>query len=190
VPGASFAPKSNWRPPVPNKTLEAYKAAVRYDLATRPLAKDYNHNLTREQWRALNELTTKPDIIIKKADKGSAVVLMNTTDYLREGLRQLQDRKFYKLMDHDPTELYASEIDQVLLEMRGNNLITTKNYEYLKPQNCKEGRFYMLPKIHKKGAQCCPICSTVGHPTNKISQFVDAYLKRYVPHTKYYIKDH
>jgi hypothetical protein len=43
----------------------------------------------------LNELTTKPDIIIKKADKGSAVVVMNTTDYLREGLRQLQDRKFY-----------------------------------------------------------------------------------------------
>jgi hypothetical protein len=47
----------------------------------------------------------------------------------------------------------------------------------------------MLPKIHKKGAQGRPICSTVGHPTNKISQFVDAYLKKYVPHTKYYIKD-
>jgi hypothetical protein len=100
--------------------------AVRYDLATRPLTKDYNHNLTREQWQALDELTTKPDIIITKADKGSAVVVMNTTDYLREGLRQLQDRKFYKLLEHDPTEQYASEIDQVLLEMRGNNLITPK----------------------------------------------------------------
>jgi hypothetical protein len=59
--------------------------------------------------------------------KGSAVVVMNTTDYLREGLRQLQDRKFFKLLDHDPTEQHASEIDQVLLEMRGSNLITTKN---------------------------------------------------------------
>jgi hypothetical protein len=73
--------------------------------------------------------------------------------------------------------------------MRGNNLITSKNYEYLRPQNCKEGRFYMLPKIHKKGAQGRPICSTMGHQTNKICQFVDAYLKKYVPHTKYYIKD-
>jgi hypothetical protein len=92
-------------------------------------------------------------------------------------------------LDHDPTEEYAKEIDQVLLEMRANDLITSKNYDYLKPHKCKEGRFYMLPKIHKKGAQGRPICSTVEHPTNRISQFVDAYLKRYVPNTRYYIKD-
>jgi hypothetical protein len=90
---------------------------------------------------------------------------MNTTDYLREGLRQLQDRKFYKLLDHDPSEHYASEFDQVLLEMRGNNLITAKNYEYLRPQNCKEGRFYMLvnlPKIHKKVHRATPSAAQWG----------------------------
>jgi hypothetical protein len=80
--GTKFAPKSNWRPPIPNKTLEAYRLAVRNDLTTCPLPKDYNRNLSKEQWKALTDLCANPDIIIKKADKGSAVVLMNTTDYL------------------------------------------------------------------------------------------------------------
>jgi hypothetical protein len=184
-----FAPKSIWRPPITNKTLEAYRLAVRNDLATCPLPKDYNKNLSIEQTKALTDLCANPDIIIKKADKGSTVVVMNTTDYLREGLRQLQDKKFYKLLDHDPTEDYAREIDQVLLEMRANDLITSKNYDYLKPYKCEEGRFYMLKKIHKTGAQRRPICSTVGHPTNRISQFVDENLKRYVPNTRYCIND-
>ena len=37
------------------------------------------------------EQRKNPEIVIKKADKGSAVVIMNTTDYLREGYRQLRD---------------------------------------------------------------------------------------------------
>jgi hypothetical protein len=73
--------------------------------------------------------------------------------------------------------------------MRALGVIKPKNYDYLKPENCRRGRFYMLPKIHKKGAPGRPICSSVGHPTNKISQFVDHYLKNYVPKTRYYIKD-
>jgi hypothetical protein len=39
---------------------------------------------------------------------------MNTTDYLREGLRQLQDPQFYKKLDNDPTQVFAEEINQVL----------------------------------------------------------------------------
>jgi hypothetical protein len=34
-----------------------------------------------------------------------------------------------------------------------------------------------------------PICSSEGHPTNRISQFIDHYLKNYVPKNRYYIKD-
>ena len=36
------------------------------------------------------------DIIIKPADKGSAVVVLNKKDYIAEGMRQLSDTKFYK----------------------------------------------------------------------------------------------
>ena len=52
----------------------------------------------------LDELRKNPEIILKKADKGSAVVVMNTTDYLREGYRQLSDPKFYQKLKEDPTQ--------------------------------------------------------------------------------------
>jgi hypothetical protein len=67
---------------------------------------------------------------------------MNTTDYIIEGLRQLGDPLFYKELDHDPTQQFANEIDLVLKDMLGLNLITNKNYDFLSLKNCTRGRFY------------------------------------------------
>ena len=47
----------------------------------------------------------------------------------------------------------------------------------------------MLPKIHKKGVPGRPICSSVHHPTSRISKLVDEHIKGYVPQTKSYIRD-
>ena len=44
---------------------------------------------------AIEELKNNKEIIIKPADKGSAVVVKNTGDYIKEGLRQLSDENFY-----------------------------------------------------------------------------------------------
>ena len=55
------------------------------NLLNSKVKKCHQHNLTKEQWKGLMELRKNPEIVIKKADKGSAVVIMNTTDYLREG---------------------------------------------------------------------------------------------------------
>ena len=43
----------------------------------------YN-NLTKQQWKGPKELRVNTEIVIKKADKGSAIEIMNTTDYLKE----------------------------------------------------------------------------------------------------------
>ena len=37
----------------------------------------------------------------------------------------------------------------------------------------KAGRFYILSKIHKEGNPGRPIISSNGHPTERISEFVD-----------------
>ena len=100
---------------------------------------------------SLRELSENPEIVIKKADKGSAVVVMNTTDYLREGYRQLSHPKFYTKIGHDSTEQVAINVTKTLTLMKEKGLISDKNFEHLNPVNCTEARFYMLPKIHKKG---------------------------------------
>ena len=81
---------------------------------------------------------------------------MNTTDYLREGYQQLMDNKFYTKINHDPTTEVSEKITQKLIQMKVKGLIREKNLEFLKPQNCKHGQFYLLPKIHKKVSQVDP----------------------------------
>ena len=135
------------------------------------------------------ELKSNPEIVIKKADKGSAVVVMNTTDYLREGYRQLSDRNFYIKIREDPTEKISEKICKVLIEIKNLKLITEKNFEFPNIKNLTAGRFYLLPKIHKKQVPGRPICSPIGHPTCNRSKFVAAHIKGYVPQTKSYVRD-
>ena len=73
--------------------------------------------------------------------------------------------------------------------MRAKGLITEDNFGHLSIDNFSEGRFYLLPKIHKKGVPGRSICSSVNHPTRGISKFVDEHIKGYVPLTKSYIRD-
>jgi len=51
-------------------------------------------NLTAEEVRALTELANNKHIV-KPADKGSAIVIMDREQYIWEGYRQLNDPKYY-----------------------------------------------------------------------------------------------
>ena len=98
-----FKNKSTWRPNPPNKTLDSFKRAFKMNLLECRLHKKGNQNLTKEERSGIRDLQNNPHIVIKKADKGSATVIMNTTDYLREGYRQLNDKDFYTKLKEDPT---------------------------------------------------------------------------------------
>ena len=77
--------------------------------------------------------------MIKKADKGSAVVVMNTIDYLREGYRQLSDANFYTPLNNDPTHMVSDKITQTLISMKNKGLISEDNLDHLSPVNCTIG---------------------------------------------------
>ena len=48
-------------------------------------------NLTKNQTDPLQQLSQRDDIIITKADKGEAVVIIDVYDYMREVNRQLNN---------------------------------------------------------------------------------------------------
>lgn len=60
-------------------------------------------NLSKAEKRAIRELQNNPDIIIKNAYRGSAIVMVDKDDYIEEGLGQLNDIEFYKHVDFDHT---------------------------------------------------------------------------------------
>ena len=46
----------------------------------------------------------------------------------------------------------------------------------------------MLPKVHKSVIPGRSICSSIDHPTNRISSFIDEHIEQYVPLTKSYVR--
>ena len=75
-----FSLPSNW---VPTNLPPAVTALVEFDelaLAKATPTPPAHQNLIRAECQALKELKSRCDIIIKPADKGSAVVIMNVKD--------------------------------------------------------------------------------------------------------------
>ena len=146
-------------------------------------------NLTPVEGTALQNLRSNEDIIIKPADKGSAVVDMDKSAYIREAERQLSDDRFDNKSDKDPTKQFSDEITNELNNMYDYGYIDEKTLKYSIPDSPKPGRFYLLPKIHKANNPGRPIVSANGHPTEKISEFVDFHLRQHVEALPSFIKD-
>ena len=60
-------------------------------------------NLIKEDYKAIRFLNKNKDIIIKPADKGSAIVILEKQSYINEGQRQLHNTQFYEETDSDLT---------------------------------------------------------------------------------------
>ena len=128
----------------------------------------YQRHLTREEQQALQDLRTYDDIIIKQADKGSAVVVMDKEAYVQAAMRQLTDKEIYQPLPNDPTSAMIKKVNQRLLEAhrKGNIDDVTKDY-LLASGDERAGRFYLLPKLHKKGCPGRPVISGCKRPTEK-----------------------
>ena len=138
----------------------------------------HRNNMSPNETRALKELCDNKDIVIKPADKGSAVVIMQREDYLKEGYRQLSDISYYRKLDHDPTAEFHQKIRNFLEDMYQNGEIDPTVQQYLLEDTQRTSQLYLLPKIHKNTLPPPgrPIISANGCPTERISQFVDHFL--------------
>ena len=187
-----FAEPSTWKPPPAPKPVERMIEANLLSFNERaPETASGRHNLTPLERRAINELHNNEDIVIRRADKGGAVVIWNRNDYLREGYRQLCDSNFYTRLDHCPTKDFNIEIGFALQTMLYNNEIDETVHEYLTSCNLRTSEFYLLPKIHKGTSPVPgrPIISGNSSPTERISKFVDFFLKPHCSKLRSFVKD-
>ena len=102
-----------------------------------------HNNLSGTGRAAIRELREREDIIIRKADKGGAIVVLDTYDYISEAELQLSNETFYKEVKDDPTELFKQELDN-LVRSFSSNLFT--EIEELIPATLRRGSFYTLPR--------------------------------------------
>ena len=135
-------------------------------------------------------------IVIKKAGKGSCVVVWDRLDYLMEVEKQLKDRKVYQEVSFSENILtdLVEKSNTMFRNLRRKGVISEKelkyfSFEYKKVTNL--GKLYLLPKIHKrlKNVPGRPVISNYGTPTEKVSEFLDHHLKPVMQNGWSYIKD-
>ena len=189
-----FRKPSTWTPRINDPCVSAFIHNVQKSMSELSPRSRNTHNLSKEERLSLNSLKSKGEIVIKKADKGSSIVVMNRSDYISEAERQLSDTKFYKKLPKDLTQEHQTDVNNLVEKLLRLEYISEPIYHCLLNTKPKTSSLYLLPKIHKitkpgefpKGR---PIISANGSPTERISAFVDENIKDAVPLLKSHIKD-
>ena len=177
--------------------------------ATEPTAVHTEDNLSSTERQALLELKSTNDVIIKKADKGNTLVIMDTEFY----------RDKIVISDHLNTDTYSiapQNADRKVycnlkkLVEKHKNCFTNKEVSFILNDNWKSSNFYALPKIHKnKGIierfnasnseyvhmempqdlKGRPITAGPCSPTRGLSELLEKILSPFVPRLKTFVKD-
>ena len=111
-------------------------------------------------------------------------------DYLLEAHRQLDNTNFYTKIPQNNIPHLHTEIQSFLDDLKLQQTIDKQTHTFLSPhQPPRTPLFYMNPKIHKPNTPGRPIISGCDSPTEKLSIYIDHFLKPLVPLIPSYIKD-
>ena len=92
----AFTPKSTWHPSKGHACLEVFLSQVEKEIFDIPSSGLKYSNMSREDRQAVRSLADDRSILIKKADKGSCVLVWDRNDYLQKAERQLSNTKVYR----------------------------------------------------------------------------------------------
>ena len=172
-----FTPTTGWTPLAGKSTgLDTFPTATKEEIMDQKLGEGHK-NLTKGEMQALRELRDNTDIEIKPADKGGCIVIMSRKWYEEECMRQLKNRDHYMRTGNDQMPEVARRITQYLKECKKNGKLPECTVDWLIPKSPRTALFYILPKIHKKDTLGRPIISANECPTERISIFVDYYIR-------------
>ena len=153
--------------------------------------RSYNNNVTqnlsREEFIALQNLSKNKDLIIRKSDKGSPVVIVQRQDYLRKMNDILSDQtKFSKVSLKEDTLLnffinQKKDFHNFLKKLVESKSMAEKTSKSLKPVGTRPGVMCDSYKVHEASVGNCPpfrpILSALNTPSYKVAKFLVPILK-------------
>ena len=171
-----------WTPPNTHHTIntfiESFDKQIKNEITQHKRLT--RNNLTKNEVKALKDLQKRTDIIIINADKGGAITILNTEDYVKEANRQLNNNLCYQKLNSNPTLSHANTVNSTIDLFKSQHKIPDKIAEGLKVPNPKTPTLKLPPKVHKENHPGRPLVSSIDSPTSKISEYVDFHLQ---PHT-------
>ena len=165
-----FKRKSKFNPRNKDGAIELYLSSLGEKLMKVEVPKDKFNNLTNSERKALYDLKNDKSIVIKSADKGSAVVVWDREDYIKEAEKQLGDQEVYEEVSNDAAPLLKT-INGVIAKIRKRGDLKRDTLDYFIMKDSKFARFYILPKINKRlhNVPGRPVISNSGYYTENIT---------------------
>ena len=127
--------------------------------------------------------------VFKSADKGSAAVVWDREDYIKEAEKQLGDEEVYEEVSNDAAPLLKT-INEIITKIRKRGDLKRDYLGYFIMKDPKFSRFCLLTKIRKR-LHDVPVRSVIsisGYYTENISSFLDHHLQPLAQAVKLYIK--
>ena len=117
-------------------------------------------NITKEEYKSINELKKDDSRMILTTDKGVALVVIDKADYIKRA-EELLNKPTYKKIPDDPTNKQKTKLVNLLKNIKEEGGITEETYKRVYPTGAGSPKFYGLPKIHKPGIPLRPIVSSI-----------------------------
>lgn len=206
-----FTKPNTWEPEDKDLSPSTEELISKLREATTTILKDYElkdngyyylrnttHNLSHNQRQSMKTLRKNANIVIKPADKGGMVCILNKQSYLNEAFRQLNNTKYYTRIPEPLKQDLIPKINHILDRLYYKNFINMEQLTYLQAdKDDKLRRFYLLPKIHKPidkwpqkdMPEGRPIVSDCGTESRRISEYIDYFLAPLANKHPSYIKD-
>ncbi|XP_069499204.1 uncharacterized protein [Ambystoma mexicanum] len=179
-----------------DNVIDTFQQAVSRDLYNLNCKKHKNwitqNNLTKSERKALVSLKLDSRTVIKEADKGGNIVLMDREDYLEMASRHLNTPGCYELRTDDFRKSALEQVEAHILNWHRKGLITDDERTYLWIKEPVTPTMYFLPKIHKpyeRIPEGRPIMSGIGWVTENISEYLDLLLKPRAMSLHSYLQD-
>lgn len=147
-----FTHNSDWTPSLSSLPIQIRHIITADNYALRKLnwGQKVAPNLTRDETRALRQLRENTNIVIKPADKGNAIVILDRQQYTWEGERQLKNKDHHVELSRPIYLETKDEIKNITQDLFDQKYINHKQKEYLLGSSTSSFRqFFLLPKIHK-----------------------------------------
>ena len=159
--------------------IETYLSSLEERLLDIDISSKRFNNLTKEECNAPYNLRDDPTIIMEGADKGSAGVVWDRDDYLKEATKQLEDKDVYEEIQNDPST-FINTIMRALEKIKIQRDLSNDTLNYFLVKDPKFARFYLLPKIHNclHNVPGRTVISNCGFYIENISSFLDHHLQK------------
>ena len=168
--------------------LDMYIEMVKTDI-TNSLQKLGKLNISPGENDAFLSLLHNDDIVIRPADKGSGIVVLDKVKYIQSLQKEMEESDSYDVTDEDQTKKSLREVKKLVNKMYRDGAISKDIKQFLIPRYPKAGSLKGNPKLHKNNAPMRTIVNGMNTATEKLAELAEYELNEYVITSPSYIRD-